>query len=67
MQYNKEEETDMYYYYSIASKYLFVVDISGVFLVQTVLILIPYNWYNFIYVGCIKLYKYFSNSPIYSK
>jgi hypothetical protein len=27
------------------SHYLFVVDIIGVFLIQAVLILVPYNWY----------------------
>ena len=39
----KNEEND--HNLSIISKYLFILDISTVFTLQTTLVLIPLNWY----------------------
>ena len=41
---SEEQSEDAYGFLSVASKYLFVVDITGVFLIQTTLILVCYNW-----------------------
>lgn len=41
---SNQEEPD-YQQVSIATKYLFVIDMISVFVLQTILILVPYNWY----------------------
>lgn len=42
---DQTENKQLYEKFSILSKWIFVLDVSCGFAVQTILILIPYNWY----------------------